>query len=532
MRYLTLALPPIIALAILMILPPHSVRADGKFDVWALIHDGKMAEVRAALADTDLAKQRDAFDAFQTSDPVVGDFSAALLDETPDDPKAMTARGWYLLVTGWTMRGNMMGRDVFPEAAQRMDEMHAEADALAQAALAADPTLVSASDLLMSVSRTTRQTEIVPDEVQRVMALAPNRKSMMIAALALAPQWGGSEDYGIRLCDLFAAKITDVPGYTVEICQIDVVFAARYGWESQQKALEKIGKLDHPVLDGPRLRRATSGRLPPEESIAVLRELSGSDAMTLRDVSYWDRMEGSSDWDGPPGLPGPRTVKALETFLPKMRAATDFDPGDSIALSLYIDALIWKGMADGTPFPTEEIETRFGAMFAVAPYDPESWSRFAYLRGMFLSPSTTEIADVERIRAGFENAAYYSNNSPIHLSGLFGYNQEQWQMLDRRNLDAMDATGEPAFERDAFNAGIVCPTIRSIRVLDAVCEGGLSRPKGCPDYPAMVDSDPRPKLIERAKARKACAAEFAADAEDLFYTAVPMDLPTVAAGAD
>ena len=522
MRYFSLVIPPFVALAILMILPPHSVRADGKMDVWAMIHEGKDAEVRQRLASNDLAEQRAAFDAFFTSDPVVGAFSEKLLAETPDDAKAMTARGQYLLATGWQMRGGGYRQTVFPEAAERMHRLHAEAEALAIAALAADPKLVPASDLRISVSMTMGHTAIVPDEFQRVMDLVPTRRSLLIAAYALAPQWGGSAEYGPRMCEAWADKVTDVKAYTVQICKIDVVFAANYPWELQEKALEKIGGLTHPVLDAPRLRLITNGLTPPAQQLAVFKELANSGEMTLRLAAKREALEGNAGGNVPPGMP---SAAALAKYLPRMRAEADFDPGDSIALSLYTDALVWQANLNGTPFPADEVETRFGRLFAIAPYDPDTWSRFAYYRGMFLDQTTMTIEGVEAARSGFINAVYYSNNDVEFVSSLLSFNQEFWDALDKRNLDALDATGEPAFDREAFNAGVVCPTIRSVRVLDSMCEGGGARPEYCPDYSSMMGGDPRPKLIKRAEARKACAAELSADVEDLLYTAVPFDLP-------
>jgi hypothetical protein len=530
MRYLTLALPPIIALAILMILPPHSVRADGKFDVWALIHGGNVAEVRAALAATDLAKQRDAFAAFATSDPVVGAFSAAMLAETPDDPKAMTARASYLLSAGWAMRGTSFWSDIYPQAREQMLTLHAEAATLVLAALSVDPTLIPASDLRMTLSKTLGDTGIVPEEIARVMAIAPTRASLMIAAGALAPQWGGSEAYGYQLCDDWATKVTDVKDYTTEICKIDVVFAANYSFEAQSAAKEKIAVIDHPVLDRQRLDLAIRGLLPKAVAGTILRTLQASDEMKLHHFRRWDDLDGNDSSFGP----GPHTKAALGTLVPRMRAESDFDPGDGTALMMYIDALLMQRQLDGSVYPEDEVEARFAALFDVAPYDPDAWARFGFYLEMFRDATTMTLADADHIRAAFVNSAVYSNHQPSYVRTLVSFNRMFWEGLDKRNLDAIDATGEPAFDREEFNTSIVCPTVRSIRVLEALCEGGLTQPEGCPEDPSMSENS-WPQLIalkERARTRKACETELSADPQDLSFSLVPMDLHTVPGTAD
>jgi hypothetical protein len=150
--------------------------------------------------------------------------------------------------------------------------------------------------------------------------------------------------------------------------------------------------------------------------------------------------------------------------------------------------------------------------------------RIGYLRDLFVDIDTVTLKDVRKLRTGFENAAFFSNNSPTYISQLFQFNLNKWEDLERRNLDALDVTGEPAFDRQEFDAEIICPTIRSILVLERLCEGSKNA-SGCPEFPQMVGGDPRPKLIERAKARKACAELFESDPDDLLYTQVPFEFP-------
>ena len=170
----------------------------------------------------------------------------------------------------------------------------------------------------------------------------------------------------------------------------------------------------------------------------------------------------------------------------------------------------------------DEIATRYSALFALAPSDGDTWDSYGHLMEGTIDFDTVALDQITRVRGYFENGAFYSNHSVNSMFYLDGYNQWVWQRLDRRNIDTMDTTGEAAFDKADFDAVVVCPTVRAIRVLQAVC-ASASDEDGC--GPSGDPADPRPALIARAYKRGACAAELQAPVETLAYTPVPMELP-------
>jgi hypothetical protein len=65
--------------------------------------------------------------------------------------------------------------------------------------------------------------------LDKTMRLAPNRGSL-IRALAIAqPNLGGSQVDAVALCRKFSGKVTDVPDYTPDICQIDAAYTYDLG---------------------------------------------------------------------------------------------------------------------------------------------------------------------------------------------------------------------------------------------------------------------------------------------------------------
>ena len=146
---------------------------------------------------------------------------------------------------------------------------------------------------------------------------------------------------------------------------------------------------------------------------------------------------------------------------------------------------------------------------------PEAYSGSGYDRG-HLAPN---YGIATRYGAAAQKETFLMSNIAPQRHAL---NAGLWQDLERRNLDAMDATGAPEFAKDEFDRAVVCPAVRAIRVLQAVCEGS-SGGRGCPypDEPATPGPDP----LTRAEKRKACTAELTADPRDLGYDWVETAMP-------
>ena len=518
MRFLMMLFPPVLALSVLMVLPPHASLADTRIEVWTLIHDGKVDEVRVRLAVADLADQRDAFGAFVTSDPVVDAFSAGLLADHPDDAQAMTARGWALYSQGWAMRGTGVGMSVFPEAAARMQDLHENAATLARAALNKDPTLIPASDLLMQVSKTLRETELVPDEMARAMAITPNRQTLMIAAEALAPRWGGSVEFGFQACKNWGDRIIDVPGYSAKLCRLDVLWGAGYPDEVRNEFLDELMQDTTSILDQSRIFEARANSLVTDEAaLRVFQATEDTGLLQLQDYRKWDAMEG----DTGTGDLGPRAARALPAELDRLRQEADFDPGDGLALMTYLRILDYQNDGADPPLSQADIKTRFAQLLAIAPYDAGTWAQFAWYVELGTSKETMTLASVDRLRGYYANAVAYSNQNRQVLHFLDSFNQQVWKAMDKRNTDAFDISGAPEFSADDYNRSIVCPAIRAIRLIQETCPEG-STDQRCNIYPE--GADPHPAMLERAERRQTCTNELTADPGDLAYTPVTVDI--------
>ncbi len=502
----------LIALAIFTGIP---AKADTRADVTALIRAGNAEAALAATRAPDATAQRGAFSAFDTSHPDVGAASAVLLAAHPGDAHAMVARGWHVLSLGWAMRGTAPIRSVYPEARERMSSLHAEARALAKAAIAEDPSLLPASDLMILAARTSGDTRAIDREFARIMPLAPNRHTLLLAAGGMTPAWGGPPGWGENACQTWAGKIADVADYSTNLCGLDLIFNASSSRQDHQAAFPRLAAFSSPILDGARREHVLSGLMPTDETIAALKAMQNAGELDLRAAQMLDSMLGKQ------GV-GPATRKVLSMEIPRLRTEADFNPGNVFTIGAYVDALYLQSAADDTPVPIKEVETRYAHLFALAPYDGDTWLRYAFLLDRGINYQTVALDRIDEVRSYIVNGVFYTNHAASSLAWLDTFNRTSWDALDRRNVDAVDRTGATAFPKAEFEASIICPTIRAIRMLEAVC---AVRPgsEGCPG--ADDPTSPWPALMARAEARGACEEERTAPAKALAYTPVPVSLP-------
>ncbi|QYK39965.1 MAG: hypothetical protein KF887_10845 [Paracoccaceae bacterium] len=506
---------PVIAALLAM---PGPATADLRDEVTALIRAGDLPAVRAALAVEGAADSRRAFAAFDTAHPAAGRISAALLAETPDDPAAQVARGWYLHATGWAMRGLDVAETIHPEAGRQLALRHGEALELARSAVAAAPGLLPASDLLMASALTTGQHRESLREFARIMDLHPTRRSLMHAARAMSPAWsGGPEDWPVTACTAHAARIADVPDYSPEVCVVDLVFGAGYHGPLRDAAAQSLQGLAHPVLDHARRAHAQEYAFhDPQAAIAVLETLAERGPLDLESAAMLDQLR----WQPGDPSPGPVTRLSLSTELPRLREAVDFHPGSVTLVVQLADALFAAAEANGTVADPREIDAIFSTLFDLAPYDGQTWSRYGHMMQRTLDFGTVTLDEIERIRNHFVNGVVLTNHGFDALRSLEGYNRHVWDVLDRRNIDAVDRTGTTAFAKADFDRAVVCPTVRVIRVMQEACS--QRRRAGCPQ-PGVPS--PWQPLLDRATAREACAWERRALVRRLAYTAVDDPAP-------
>lgn len=228
---------------------------------WDELHDlvlqGQIAPVEAALqdaVDADKAgdvepdEQRKLFTLFTNSAPEIGGFLIRWQAERPDSALAMTAMGWHLWKRGWNAMGGVDAPLPAIQDARTAD--HATALDLAVQAVALDPDLVAASDLMLRLAITLGDPDIVPAEMERVMTRHPNRGSLMRVFGAFARQVADRKLLVTTLCDRFAPLIRSVADYDALTCSVDAAYGGGVWYGEDGTEPRQLLQLSvNPVLD-------------------------------------------------------------------------------------------------------------------------------------------------------------------------------------------------------------------------------------------------------------------------------------------
>lgn len=486
----------------------------------AMIHADDIAGVEAALTGLPLDSKddqiftRSVYSMFGERHPAMLAFTDHWLQERPDSPMAMTARGWALHAEGWAMRGDGYYQDISAPALQAFKAAHQQGLALMQAALQSDPAFLPASDGVLAMAYPLGQQDLIEPEVARIMALRPNRWTLTLAGQALAPNWGGSEDRMKTLCRDYAPLVTDWPGYDPEVCFIDGQMKAGYLRGAEFEALaEKIRTSDNPALAGWNPQTGAVPGQTPTDRLTYLDEVKQT-----RDLSYDEARVYDQDAAQVAILAGepraPEFPAALTREVEKARARADAQPGDWQAVARFLNIAAEDRQVNGTKADMDELWQRQVGALRLSPYDARIWSSV----GMTVFGRQAPEGEVEAMAAAepyLVNAAVYSNHASDSLVDLVS---PKLSLMVRSMSD-----GSLPVSKEQWQSQVQCPLVRQMRLLIAACEAdgrGFGECSGLP-YAAKNMQD----LIRDIQAAGACEAEATDPLETLAYSAIAVDLP-------
>lgn len=517
----------VLVLAVLW--PLQALGQTGPEEFRALVVAGDRAGVEAALRaavikdaapETEPDAERAMFDLFTDTQPEVAAFTEAWLAASPDNALAMVARGWHLHARGWNARGNATAGNVFPDAMAALQADHARALALAEAALAVEPGLIAASDLKLMLTTTLGNPEVIPPELERVMALHPNRGSLMRAMGALAPQWGGSPAQVQLLCERYAPLIRSVPGYDVQVCAIDAVYWGNF-WNGDQRdeAHQLLQLTPNPVLDYARLQDALTYLGPPEQRVRLLegikakRHLKRNEAMAL-DGALAEVAGGMNlqvEWKA-----------SLSFALEWNRKAADHDPFDPEIVTAYVGNALDAEQNLGTALDVPDLIRRLQRLLTEVPWSADAWVMLGDLTGRTETPGQVDLDQIAAVEPYYINAVVYSNYNHSALKSLVW--TKFWAIIDVRNLvNDVDISGLAPEERARYDEVVHCPLIRQMTILAIIC-----RNQGIPDDRCSgFHTDPE-RVMNRLRAVVAegsCPEEVARDPATLAYSPIKITFP-------
>lgn len=520
------------ALSILMLLVAGRANAVVTWDeLHTLVLAGQIAPVEAALqaaVDADKTttaepdEQRKLFTLFTYSAPEVEDFLTRWVKERPDSPLAMTAMGWHLWKLGFNARGTDTADMTYPAAMRVFMDDHGRAFDLAVKAVAADPDLLAASDLMLRLTASFGNFEVIPVELERVMTRHPNRGTLIRAMKSLAPQWGGSPAQVKLLCDRYGPIVKSVPGYDAQVCAIDAVYSGEV-WKGDQRdeAHELLELTPNPVLNYAREYDAMAGLGNPLQRVKLLEGIKANGGLSL--AAAWALDNARAEIAG--GLNMQEEWKiALGPAVDAARREADADPYDPIAVTHYVAVRQDAVETMGLDLQADDLILRLQHLLTRVPYSGLAWRALADLTSRDVPFGAVDLDMMARVEPYYINAVVYSNYDPDMLASLVW--GKYWAIMDPTNiLKTRDISGLSVTDRQRLDEVVHCPMLRQMTIMNVVCQKhgqDLADCSGFPTDPEMILNQLRDVV---AQGSCHAEAELNSDPAALAYSPINITFP-------
>lgn len=463
--------------------------------------------------------ERDLYNVFALSDPAIQGFTEDWARDQPDNPRALTAKGWNLYAWGNFWRGRASVNNTTDEAMSALMQRHTAAFPLFKQATKLAPDLIPASDGLLRLTATLGNKSVIPRELERIMNSQPNRGSLMRAMVALAPQWGGRPEQVNLLCDRYAPKITDIKDYSPEICRIDAVYYADFWYGDQRAAAHQLLMFtDHPILDNARYNDMMDGLTSPEDSIVLLEKIKADGEMASREARKLDTLRNQINNVSPMEAKYPELAIALSREVPYLHDALLQDPLNPYLLHRYIGVLFDAAEYANRPVTLAdkaEITTRLHAALKAVPTAPQLWIDLAEITLRW-----QDLDSIAKAEPYFHNAIYYSRYGTDEFADAA---RPKLQMVqDQSNLiQAVDISGMTPEQLAKLDEIVNCPLAVQLSILRVVCQNTGTPENQCAEGAATNDV-----VWDRLNGRinaGACFKEFKQRLEDIYEKPAKVD---------
>ncbi len=516
------------ALAVLM-----SSGGAGAVVTWDELHDlvraGDVAAVETALqdavdADSDVSvepdEQRKLFTIFTNSEPAIAEFLTRWQHEKPDSALATTAMGWHLWKRGWNALGGVDAP--LPEAWAALRADHGQAYDLAVTVVATNPDLIAASDLMLRLTATLGNPEIAPVEMERVMALHPNRGSLLRIFGAFSQQVADRKLLVTTLCDRYAPMIRSVPAYDAVTCGVDAAYGGGvwYG-EDGTEPRQLLQLTSNPVLDYARLQDAAANIGPAQQRVRLLEAEKALRALTTDEAMALDTARAEAA--------GPEVLITLDEWkialagaVDQRRIEADRDPYDPVTVTRYVATLQDASNHLGQTLPRDEMILRLQALLGRVPFAAEAWRDLADMTIGEVDPGAVGLDMLEQVEPYYINAVVYSNYDADMVAALvFG---KYWAIVDPKNVtQSRDMTVLSSAERARLDEVVNCPMMRQLKILMLVCRNqGIDIDK-CSGFPG--GTFPIESRLHKVNGDSGCQQEVNRPMENLAYSPIAITFP-------
>lgn len=429
----------------------------------------KLDEVQFAVQTESYSfeDQRELYEVFMTTDPVVEQFIKDWGKLDVISPHLPAATFWNLYHHLWIARGDKSVRKTYRKAMERMYDYVSQANPLAQYMFEKFPDFAPGSYAVLRMQLFVGQGQDLEPLVEKVFEHATAYEALQLARHSVSPSWGGSIEQMYAICEKFAGRVTDRPGYSVEICKIEAVYIAKELGKQLTWAQMMLDKMSEDQMWEQRLIDATQFRPDREIALAQFARRKEANLKAANIIEY--------DF-GVAGTFAEEKARENAENLEKLK----FDPLNP--------SLLFK-------LATYNIE-----FVEFVPNSPERQLAFQYLKraailgGLrseifgqigYVHPQSQQIAGVFDTIIANERAVVLSNYGfaelAQHFDHIYGADFNFGLYIENGLSDSI----EPGVDYAAKREELACPMVRSASLIEYMCVNNLADNGQC-----SVEGDP------------------------------------------
>lgn len=460
----------------------------------------KLDEVQFAAQTGNFAydDQRKLYEVFQTTDPEVEKFIEDWGDIdtlTVHLPAAKFSNLYHYL---WIARGEKNLRQTYPRAMERMYDHVAQATPLARYMFEKFPDFVPGSDAVLRMHLFGgRDSELVP-LLEKIFEHTPTRESLDKARWTVQPNWGGSIEQMFELCEKFAARVEDSPGYTIDKCKIEAIYIAKEPSKEMTWAQMMLDRMPEDQMPEQRLIDATRFRPDPKLAIALLTKIEEPDPEAAKIIEY--------DF-GATGVYADEKAQENAANLEKLK----FDPRNpTILYSLARYIILFGPDDDGNAQRAQVVWQYLKRAVVLGDLRSEIFMQLEYVH-----PEANKMAGIFDSIISNERAVVLSNYGFAELAQYFDH-------IYLWNFNFGLATGrgpshsdEPGVDYPARREQLACPLVRSASLIEYMCVNNLANSGQC-----SVEGDPYgavTEILTKARETNTCPQFLNKPVEDLLF---------------
>lgn len=433
------------------------------------------------------------------------------LKSHPDSAYAHTAKAWVDYGVSWQIRGDRTARETYPAALSIFDDLQQEAWDHAEIAYRSRPRLIAASDAVIKLSMTRRETQKRDSVLSAVMAADPNTGTLDRAVATVVRGWGGTWAEGAAMCDTYAELAKDAAPDAATRCKLPLARGFKEQWDWMNDALAAG---DYPDFKFLRLDFILGPDASREDVETAYRIMSDERYDSSRNVTDYDGLALKY------GLP-----LMTETISKRSHANAEREfaqsPFSLAVLKILGEPIMTSAEGEGgeltisvvaRPTPEQALDYAQRAVQA-SPYNPDAWTELA--SGMERAGKITNVSQSEPYRV---NAIVYDNHSALRLSDYLLQKLFEYDAFQRVKAGSFPAESVAIFDGIDEAGDLICPVVRAKRLLAAVCDT-LHR-RECDLDPGMENAVA--VLGERAEAEGICLKERTRPLAELAFAPMPM----------